>query len=78
VHAAALVELKQGRVEQAAVLLGAATRWIGPQRGLPDELLPELASLAEDVRERLGPEAFAELHEQGAILDLGQAARLLA
>ena len=78
VHAAALVELKQGRVEQAAILLGAATRWIGPQRGLPDELLPELASLAEDVRERLGPEAFAELHEQGAILDLGQAARLLA
>jgi predicted ATPase/DNA-binding SARP family transcriptional activator len=77
-QAAALVGLKRGRAEQAAVLLGAATRWIGPQVSFRGELLPELASLAGDLQRRLGPDAFAELRDQGMMLEPDQAVRLLA
>jgi predicted ATPase/DNA-binding SARP family transcriptional activator len=77
-HAAALVGLKRGQAEQAALLLGAATRWMDSQLGFRGQLLPELASIAEDLRGRLGADGFAELYDQGAMLELGQAAQLLA
>jgi hypothetical protein len=77
-HIAAEVELKLGRPERSAQLLGAAL-CLADQLDFQDELLlPELADPRSKLGERLTTEALAEAFELGAQMSLEGVASFLS
>jgi hypothetical protein len=70
----ALVELRRGLTKRSAVLLGAATRLATDVEFFDELLLPELVSLPEQLKARLGAAAFAEAFGRGERLSVAEVA----